>query len=200
MSSIDLVSGLHNIKSTDVVSNVYDIEDVLVSIRDLEDKVDYFKGLKQHRAKAIDQEIEKATTLADTLRSVVLNSMKQLAPDKKTLSFPSVGKTTRRKPSEGWQVDDERTMLTFLDQQGVKQQVIKEVKEVVDKKQLNNVLDFLDQSGKVVPGVSKKEGDETLSISFDKEFRVPEAKQLDNQPHALADAGKNLKDISSNDI
>lgn len=165
--AVDLVSGLHAITPNDVLSSTYEIEDALLVIHDLDAKIQHLKGLKQHRNRILDNQVNNLNTTVETLRSIIMNTMQQLAPDKKTLNFPAVGKTTRRKPTESWQIDDEQQMLTYLESKGVKDRVIKEIKEILDKKQLNGVLDDLTKGGKSVPGVQRVIGSESLSVSFD---------------------------------
>lgn len=149
------------------LSSMYEIEDVLLLIDQVNRKVDYYKELKKHRTAVCDEKIYDLHSKAESLRSIVLNTMKKIAPKEKTLDFPDVGKVTRRKPKETIVIDDEGQVLEFLDRKGLKDEVVKII-ETVDKRKLKAVIQQCDQTGEKVPGISKVYGNEALTITFEK--------------------------------
>jgi len=149
------------------LTSMYEIEDVLLLIDQVNHKVDYYKEMKKHRTAACDEKISGLNAKAEALRSIVLNTMQKVAPKEKTLDFPDVGKVTRRKPTESIVIDQEDLVLDFLERKGLKDEVVKIV-ETVDKRKLKSVVQKCDQTGEKVPGVSKIVGKESISITFEK--------------------------------
>lgn len=161
-----------------VLDSVFEIEDVLESIAELQDKSTYFRNLKKHRIETCDYKINNCENKIEQLRKVILETMKKLAPKDKTIDFSPIGKVTRKKPTQSWVVEDEETMLSFLKKQGKKDTVV-EVKEKIIKRQLDRVLDEISNKIKEIPGVTLKTGDESVSIIFEKTYD-PKEKKIEN--------------------
>lgn len=155
------------------LNSVFEIEDLLEMVRQLEDKVGFYTELKRYRTKVIDEEIAKLEERSDSLRKVVLNTMKHA--NKRSLNFPSIGKVVCRAGKTTWQIDDEDKLMDFLDKQGVKSQVV-QVKEVVDKKALTKVLDNMSDQDIHPVGVKKIEAQEGISITYEKDDSAQTAK------------------------
>ncbi len=151
-----------------VLDSKYEIENVLIEIQQIEDKAKFFKELKQYRAKKVEQDIKELEDRADRLRQAILRTMISTDPSKKTMHFPGVGKVTRRTGKKTWKIKDEDKMLAFLEQEGIKNQVV-ETKEVVSKKEANKVFECYNDQGTVVPGVERKDAAEGISISYEDE-------------------------------
>jgi hypothetical protein len=166
MSVYEEMESLLNGSPDYVLDSKYEIENVLLMIQEAEDKIKFFKELKQYRAKKIDEEINNLGERADRFRRVVLNTMTITEPSKKTLHFPGVGKVTRRAGKSSWKVNNEHLMLDFLNEQGVKNQVVETI-EVVSKKEANKVFDCFKDQNMQIPGVEHVEASESISISFD---------------------------------
>ena len=156
-----------------VLTSVFEIENILSMLREIEDKVKFYKDLKKFRAQSIDVEIDHLSDKSQRLRKAVLATMKSLEPKKKTLTFPSVGKVSRRKGKDKWNVSDEQAMLAFFDSEGVKDQVIRTV-EKVDGKEVGKVLENFADQDMAVPGATKKPAEEILSITYDKDESADE--------------------------
>lgn len=163
----DLNSLLIEASSTDSLSSMYEIENVLLLLDEINKKKEYYKELKRVRTRSIDDKISTLDSRSEVLRQVVLNTMKEAAPNEKTLDFPSIGKVTRRKPKASWSVDNEEVLLSFLDNEGQKEEVIKTVVSI-DKRKLKLVLDTYSKTGTQIPGVSSVSTPEALTITFDK--------------------------------
>ncbi len=149
------------------LNSVYEIENVLILLAEIDKKVLYYKGLKKHRVQSIDEKISDLNAKTDTLRHIILNTMQKVTPDDKTLNFPTIGKVSRRKSKPSWFVDDEEAVLKFLEKQKMRNEVV-EVSESVNKRKLNSLLDHFHKDKTVVPGTSLVKGQESLSITFDK--------------------------------
>ncbi|MHA2279372.1 MAG: host-nuclease inhibitor Gam family protein [Promethearchaeota archaeon] len=149
------------------LTSMYEIEDILLLIGEVNRKVDYYKEMKKHRMSSIDEKISDLTGKTDCLRQIILNTMKKVAPKDKTLDFPDIGKVTRRQPRETLVVDDQDQVLDYLEKSGTKDQVVKVV-ESIDKRKLNSLVQQYTKAGEKVPGVSTVKSTESLSITFEK--------------------------------
>ncbi len=149
------------------LSSLYDIENILLLIGEINHKLEYYKELKKHRVQSIDASISELTGKTEALRSIVMNTMKKVAPNDKTLNFPDIGKVSRRKSKDGIVIDDQAAVLDFLDKKGEKGEVVKVVKSV-DKRKLNSIVSAYQKSGDQVPGISIVAGTESLSITLEK--------------------------------
>jgi len=173
------------------LSSMYEIEDVLLLIDQVNHKVDYYKEMKKHRLAACDEKISKLNSKSEALRSIVLNTMQKIAPKEKTLDFPDVGKVTRRKATETIIIDHEDQVLKFLEQKGLKGEVVKTV-ETVDRRKLKSVVQKCDLTGEKVPGISKVIGTESISITFEKPKN-----SIDNIEAPAVDVEFNLDTLDS---
>ncbi len=170
-----------------VLDSVYEVENVLLMLKGIKEKVEYFKGLKKYRTKSIDDKIGDLTDRSSRLRGVVLHTMKQLEPKKNTITFPSIGSVTRKKAKSAWNIDDEESLVAFLDKQGYKDTVVK-TKQVIDARKLNSVLDDFADARVSVPGVSPKPTSESISIRFEEveeSTAVPVAERASDALEAL---------------
>jgi len=149
------------------LSSMYEIEDILLLIGEVNRKIDYYKEMKKHRAASIDDKISSLSAKSDCLRSIVLNTMQKVVPNEKTLDFPDIGKVTRRKPTETLNIDDQDQVISYLEAKGMKDEVVK-VSETVDRRKLKIIVQQCGKAGETVPGVSTTIGSESLSITFEK--------------------------------
>lgn len=194
----DLLSG--DLADDYVLNSVYEIENVLLMLKSIKKKVDWFKDLKKHRADVIDVKISELEEKSERLRSVVLHTMKKLQPDHNSLNFPSIGAVTRKKPTTKWQVDDEEALVEFLDKSGYKDEVTR-VKVSLDSRKLKKVLDDMSEARVDVPGATQIVGSETISVKYEepktKTKSVKEIEDMSQQADDMLDA---LDGISADDI
>jgi phage host-nuclease inhibitor protein Gam len=148
------------------LSSIHEIEDVLLLLAEINRKIDYFKALKKYRTQSIDEKVSNLALKAESIRKVILNTMNQEAPNDKTLDFPSIGKVSRRKTPDSWSVKDEEALVSFLGDEGVKEEIVRTV-ETIDKRKLNKLISEYDKSGKSVPGSERVPGKESLSVTLE---------------------------------
>lgn len=161
---------MNNIPEGGVLDSIYEIEDILETIARSDRKIEHFEKLKKHRTNILDEKITQLENENIRLRQVIMDTMKALAPDDKTVDFPGVGKVTRKKPKEKWVVENEEEVIKYLEQEKLDKNAVKVVKKIV-KKELDKVLDNAAKRGIAVPGANIDVGEETLSISFDKNYK-----------------------------
>lgn len=159
-----------------VLSSLYDIENVLLLVSEIDHKITYYRDLKKRRVEAIDTEIRKLTLKEEMLRSIILNTMKAVAPREKTLNFPDIGKVSRRKASDAIVIEDKDSVISYLDKAGLKPELVR-VSEDIDKRKFNVWYNDYSKSGAKVPGVNVVPGDESLSVSFEEEEEAVQVRQ-----------------------
>lgn len=149
-----------------VLNSIYEVENVLLLLKALDSKIDWFKELKKHRAEAIDAKVTDMEEKSDRLRAVVLHTMRKLQPESNTLNFPDIGSVTKKKNPDKWEVTAEEELLEFLSTTGHKNEVVK-IKETIDSRKLKKALDDFSAANIEVPGATKIPGEEIVSIKFD---------------------------------
>jgi ribosome biogenesis protein Nip4 len=180
-----------------VLDSKYEIENVLILIQEVESKTKFFKELKQYRTKQIDEEIKELGERADRLRQVVLRTMISTDAKKKTMHFPGVGKVTRRAGKRTWKIKDEKAVLVFLEEQGVKNQVT-ETKEVIVKKEVNKIFECLHDQKIDIPGVESKDAAEGISISYEDETESTHPSKV--KPKESSPEPTSVDNISEQDL
>lgn len=147
------------------LSSTFEIENILLLIEEINKKLEYYKELKKHRAKSVDEKISSLNQKEAILRGVILNTMKSM--NEKSLDFPDIGKVSRRKSKSAIVLEDQDKIVAYLDEKGLKSSVVKTV-ESIDRRKLNSLIGDLEKQGEVIPGISKTTGSESLSITFEK--------------------------------
>ncbi len=147
------------------LSSTFEIENILLLIEEIDKKMEYYKELKKHRIKSVDEKIGSLVQKEAVLRGVILNTMKSMG--EKSLDFPDIGKVSRRKAKSAIVLEDQDAVVAYLEEKGLKAGVVKTV-ESIDKRKLNSLVGDLEKQGENVPGVTKVSGPESLSITFEK--------------------------------
>lgn len=162
-----------------VLSSTFEIENILLLIEEIDKKVEYYKELKKHRVKSVDEKINSLVQKESILRGVILNTMKSM--NEKSLDFPDIGKVSRRKAKAKIIIDDQDVVEAYLDKKGLSSGIFKtETVKTVDKRKLNGLVGDLEKQGESVPGISKTAASESLSIAFEKP-RDPVAKPTNSE-------------------
>jgi len=167
LSAFDIITGGTSSITDDVVlSSVFEIENILIHINDLNSKLDHLKGLKKYRVETADVEIKSIEGQILQLRELIQRTMFTLKPDENNLLFPSVGKIVKRKGSTSWVIKDEDAFLEYMKQEGRYDEITK-TKVSVDARAAKKVISDLVDSGEDVPGVEQIEGGPSISITFE---------------------------------
>lgn len=170
MSHVLQQLGQTGIKSDTYLSNVYEIEDILLVIHNLNNKIQHLKGLKDYRMKTLAEKIGDYEKRVDQLRELVLNTVKHHAPDTKKFEFPEVGNVVRRVSKGSWDIEDDEAVIEFMTQKGVADEVLAPVKPKLDRKKAKEAITEFQEQGIKVPGTVYKDASESISISFDEKI------------------------------
>ena len=147
-----------------------DIEDLIVSIRGLDERIEWYQILKNDRIAKISQEIEKLSNRKKRFKEVIAATLND--KDKKSLNFPGVGKVAVKTLKGTWDIKDEDSLKTHLGKELDKDTFEKIVitKESVSKTALKKLLDAWEKSGSVPSSVERTEDKQSLSVTIDKDF------------------------------
>ncbi len=165
-SAFDIMTGAQTITDDVVLSSIFEIENILIHINELNSKLEHLKGLKKYRVETADVGIKSLESQIAQLRELIQRTMFALKPDENNLLFPSVGKVVKRKGTTSWVIKDEPAFLAYMQQEGKFDEVTK-TKVSIDARKAKQVIDDLVESGDDVPGVEKVEGEPGISITFD---------------------------------
>ena len=172
----DIVNGTAQI--TDIVQ----VEDILLVIRQAEQEIEFFEALKKHRASVIDQRISERSDKIEKLREATKGFL--LETGRKSVEFPDVAKISISKKKGTWVIEDEDKMLASLKGLNQYDKVVEETIKI-KKKELNKVLDELEKNRNVPPGVSREDESNSIAISFSKTADQKAQSLPDLQPHTL---------------
>ena len=173
-----LEDGINN-KTLD---SIYEIDEVLLKISENNDKVVYFKGQKQYYHDKIATEVEKLDQQNEQYRQLVLNTLKKHDPDTKTFQFPGIGKVQRREGKSSWEIGDENNVISALINLGVDKNELVKVKESVDRRVVKKYMESFIEQNENITGATMKQGQESISITFDDSKSKPKAKGAASVP------------------
>jgi hypothetical protein len=184
------------------LNSVFEIDQVLLRLIELDDQLDHLKGLKKYRVDSANMAIKDVEDKVVQIRDLIHRTMVELSPGEKVLQFPSIGKVSRRKVPDGWSIDDEEALIKFLESKGLKDAAVK-VKEVLDIKAAKKIIDDLSVQGETVPGVTKQKGGESISITFEDAPKLAKITTvLPNKTDKIQNVStkQNLNDLDELDI
>jgi len=170
----DIISG-----SIDSLESEYEIEDLLVAINRIKDKISFLENLKRQRSKDIQREIDKFDDRISKLEEVVKKTLKNAG--RKTLDFPGVGKVSIVNRKGKWVVQDESQLLEILkekDEAAYEKTIT--LKPVIAKKILDEILDQWEATGMIPDCVVHKDLTEHIKINFKKDVDIEETEEIDN--------------------
>lgn len=194
----DIISG------TSKISDIVEIEDVLLFINQSEQEIEFLKNLKKYRVSTIDAKIKEREEQVEKLRDATKGFL--VDNNKKTVEFPDVAKISVSKKKGTWVIEDQEKMLEALKKLNQYDKVVEETISI-KKKDLNKVLDELEKNRNIPQGVKREEETSSMSITFNKnaEARLQqkeEAKQstVSVVAHITPSVSKTSTDYNNLDI
>lgn len=184
------LNGLLN--GTEVLTDKYEIEQVLSAMQQMERKVEFLKELKRRRVALIDEQISAEQSNIDKLEESVKSCM--ALNKSKSLDFPGVGKVALRNTKGTWTVNDEEGLKTHLESLGKFDEVAEESWRF-KKKDLNKLLDELQANNNASTFVTKEPDRVSLSVSYPKEEVAPVANPVPATPSAPSPASADYDKI-----
>jgi len=163
-----LIFDLLGPNSSQVLDSPEQIEDVMVVLNSLDRKEDFYKRLKVKRAKQIDNELARLSSQRNKLRDLIDAELDRSGF--KTLSFPGIGKVSKRIKKGRWVIVDEEALIDKFEQELDPEQtdeLIKQSKKIV-KKNADKVFDAWAKTDDVPDFVTREEDGMSLSLTYDK--------------------------------
>ena len=185
------------------LTSVFEIDDILSRIKELNDKITHLKGLKRYRAESADVEIKSLEEKVVQFRELIKTTMLALKPEEKTLHFPPLGKVSRREEKESWDIVDEDSFLKFLEEKNSKELVVK-TKEVIDRRAAKKLIAQYVAEGLEVPGVKEIPASVSLSITFEDVPKISSTTikkpKLENKEPKIAPKSCSLGELGSLEV
>ena len=163
------------------LDNDVEIEDLLVFIKGLDDKIAFLGRLKKDRTATITDEIDKLKDKKDQLKDIIKNTLVKFKH--KSLNFPGVGRVNKKISKGKWVIDDEKALLAELEDK-LSEDEFKDVvveKPSIVKKELDRILGEWDSQDSVPECVKKGDDSTSLTVSFDKKIaeKIDQIEDLD---------------------
>tara|TARA_Y100000310_G_scaffold57488_2_gene52725 strand:+ start:51710 stop:52339 length:630 start_codon:yes stop_codon:yes gene_type:complete len=153
------------------LDDIYTVEDVSMKIKELDKKIDFLKGYKTSKTKAITAEINTISNKIDFFRQVISKTL--TLNKQKNVSFPGSCRVSNVNRKGKWSVLDEESLAEILKEEDKFDEVFdKVVTTVLDKKALSKLLDNWQKSGKLEEldlsaCVEKEENKVSVSIKYE---------------------------------
>lgn len=132
------------------LEDLYGIEDLALTYREVENKIEFYKGLKRKRVKDINDAINVLENKLVFFKRVVLVTLED--NNEKSVDFPGSCRASSRKVAANWSITDEEEFIRIMDRaegDGEKVDgVVEEVKEfIIKKKFAKKLLDTWEKNG-----------------------------------------------------
>jgi len=151
------------------LEDILDIEQAALVVKNMTNKIDFYKKLKKKRTQMLDEQIENLSGKVDFIREVMLVTLQE--SEEKTLTFPGICKVGDRKGKDKFIITDEDKFKDFLKEEGKFDDLVKVTTvEKVIKKDADKFLKDLDKSGKLPDSIEKEEATSGLQLTFEKEI------------------------------
>jgi len=157
------------------LDDMYMIEDVVMRVKELKKKIDFYRDYKKKKVSDIDKEITNLIDRVSFFKKVVLKTLEE--NKEKSVSFPGSCKVVSRKPKDNWVIVDEESFIEMLKNENEIDNVAEKlIQYKLIKKEVDKLLNTWEKSGKMeeTDCVEKEETDTTISITYLKEEKVEE--------------------------
>lgn len=159
------------------IENRFEIGDILETIQKAQKEQAFLKEYKAHRVSSIEEKISKLDENIDILREAVLQYMQSHKETK--IDFPDVGAVTARKSKGTFVIEDEPSLISELEKNGVITDVASQQWKF-DKKKLNKVLEEMKSNSNLPAGVRQEQDSVSLAISFADPSKSAKSKTAQN--------------------
>lgn len=147
-------------------SDISELEDALIEIRNAQEEVEHVKALKKRREEHYNAQIKKMEERERILREAVGRCMSSV--DKKTLKYPGVGSISRKTVKGKWNIKDEQALVAHCERLGIGSDAYEEVVKI-NKTKMNKVLDDLEKNSNVPECAEREDDKESLSVTIERE-------------------------------
>lgn len=150
------------------LDDLYVIEDIVIKIKNLTDRIDFYKDYKKKKATDVDREVEKIKSRVEFLKFIILKTLQ--TNKEKNLTFPGTCRVATKKAKSKWVINNEEKLIELLISLKEDKGVVKEVKtKTLNKKEVYKLLSDWKKSGKIEQlkdYVEEEEGKPSISITY----------------------------------
>jgi histidinol phosphatase-like PHP family hydrolase len=157
------------LNGTEGLADKYEIENALISMKEMGDKIAFLTELKKRRSQLIDMQISQEEANMEKLEEAIKKCMSDNKI--KSLDFPGVAKVSIRNKKGVWTIIDKDKLKIHLQGLGKFDAVSKKEWDFV-KKDLNKVLDELKENNNTSDYVKQEPDGTSVSISYAKNEEV----------------------------
>lgn len=147
-------------------SDVSELEDALIEIRNSQEEVEHVKALKKRREEHYNAQIKKMEEKETILREAIERCMSSF--DKKTLKYPGVGSVSRKTVKGKWNIKDEQALVDYCENLGIGSDAYEEVLKV-NKTKMNKVLDELEKNSNVPECAEREDDKDSLAVTIERD-------------------------------
>jgi len=155
------------LKGTAELTDKFDIETVVLAMKDMNQKIEFFKELKKRRAQVIDEQVTLLENNMQILQNAIVNCLN--LNKEKTLDFPGVGKVQVRNTKGTWQINDSDALKAYIEASQRNGSDYIDYSWKFNKKEVNKLLNKLEENNNIPDYVSKEADRQSLSVSFAKD-------------------------------
>ena len=156
--------------------DIYEIEDVAMYIKHLDDEISFYELLKKKKKRDIELEINNLDNRKQFLKKIILKTLEK--NNKKSLNFPGSCKIKTSKGQNKWTIENEEDFIKFLKENNEYDRCVDKVTQFnIVKKEANKLLEAFDKVGKVPECVDKKDAEPVISITYVEEDQNIESKE-----------------------
>lgn len=155
------------LKGTEELTDKFDIETVVLAMKDMNQKIEFLKELKKRRAQVIDEQVTLLENNMQILQNAIVNCLN--LNKEKTLDFPGVGKVQVRNTKGTWQINDSDALKAYIEASQRNGSDYIDYSWKFNKKEVNKLLNKLEENNNIPDYVSKEADRQSLSVSFAKD-------------------------------
>lgn len=155
------------LKGTEELTDKFDIETVVLAMKEMNHKIDFFRELKKRRSQAIDEQVALLENNMGILQNAIVKCLN--LNKEKTLDFPGVGKVQVRNTKGTWQINDSDALKAYIEASQRNGSDYIDYSWKFNKKEVNKLLNKLEENNNIPEYVSKEADRQSLSVSFAKD-------------------------------
>lgn len=199
-----VIKAVSEMNEAQPLEDLQQIEELVIYIKKMEDRIEFLKDYKKKKNNAINDAIKTINNNIDSYKAVVRETMKDKS-NMNTIHFPGMGKITLKKNKDKWSLTDEEAVIEYFKKNHPESKVVKEqVKEIIDKKELNKNLNAMEKNGeidKIKDSVEKEKKEPSVVISLEDEYddKDRDVEDLDSIKVPSKEETKNSENEEEND-
>ena len=180
---------IYELDKIEPLDDVLDIENIILLIKKITNKIDFYKKLKKKRNNDIDEVVSKLEDKVEFYKQIIIVTMEEKVEDN-TLTFPGTGRVNSRKSKDNFVIKDEEKLFKFLKKEGKFEEFVKTSSiSSVSKPLINKYFKELDTVEKLPDFVVKETKGKTLTITLEKEIKESNSMEIGDK-----------KDVDANDF